>query len=404
MTKLVDLQREYYSSDYSLADSTISSVSESRATPPGGAWIPGASSTSLLARTIRTVSGCRIKGFKKLVSQGLLMPYTPWEKYSLDVAAETDTWLRGRTSAGVLNECRQSPGGMSVTGSELTNLLSGLDPRLSYADFIHEATEQARTDLQYVSAQLYEDHRHDTLTFLAEFHKVKRMFENLLTRVLTLDLPRNITSLSSLWLEYRYGWRPLIYDAQSIGEALAELHSNNDKRRRNRVKGRVITEFQTSSSVDSTLTGSCQQGVVHRTTIDTTWKFETRALVAGDISLQPFSFNPPLTAWELVPYSFVIDWFLNVGQAIAAVSFDTFATEYTSAVAVKVTGTRAFHAFVFSKPAGQTANRDLEAEAQSVYLQRLPVQIPFLPRLNLNSLDLKKYFDLLSLAMQRLTR
>jgi hypothetical protein len=43
-------------------------------------------------------------------------------------------------------------------------------------------------------------------------------------------------------------------------------------------------------------------------------------MVVGDFYVPPFRFNPFLTAYELVPYSFVFDWFFSLGRAIEAVS------------------------------------------------------------------------------------
>jgi len=35
---------------------------------------------------------------------------------------------------------------------------------------------------------------------------------------------------------------------------------------------------------------------------------------------KPVSLDPLLTAWEVIPYSFVIDWFFNIGSNIQAYS------------------------------------------------------------------------------------
>lgn len=46
-------------------------------------------------------------------------------------------------------------------------------------------------------------------------------------------------------------------------------------------------------------------------------------------------FDPLVTAWELVPFSFVLDWFVNVGEALAA--FSPFATGSLAFATLKVT-------------------------------------------------------------------
>lgn len=129
-------------------------------------------------------------------------------------------------------------------------------------------------------------------------------------------------ALSETWLEYSFGWTPLIND---IKEGYEVLKAKSDYNARNRIFGADKTESSTSgflttisaginqfdlfgsrvSSVDVKYYGSCASWVAD--------KFSARSL-----GLDLSNFLP--TAWELIPWSFVVDYFTNVGEVISAVS------------------------------------------------------------------------------------
>lgn len=112
------------------------------------------------------------------------------------------------------------------------------------------------------------------------------------------------------WMAYRYGIMPLVYSYNDLRKT-ANRHSNVTTR-----KQRIISP----SDLGVSLPGS---SVIYKKT-----SIEGSVTVRGSI-FQSFSsdeisrlsglgFNPLVTAWELIPYSFVIDWFVNVGDYIAA--------------------------------------------------------------------------------------
>lgn len=104
------------------------------------------------------------------------------------------------------------------------------------------------------------------------------------------------TSLSGAWLELQYAWRPLIGDTFNAAEALA-YHLGVPFAQKYRAGG------------------------VRRSS-DPMWEGERRmsrniiAIVTEDIPLMQRSglLDPELIAWELLPYSFVADWFIPIGD------------------------------------------------------------------------------------------
>lgn len=122
--------------------------------------------------------------------------------------------------------------------------------------------------------------------------------------------------LSNHWLEFQYGWKPLLQDCWGAVDLLAK-HVQLDRYNSADVKGSAKAhKFSTGGSgaynnpVASTMTETrCKMGIRYR--MDSA----DRALLA-----QTGIDNPALLAWELLPYSFVIDWFLPVGNYLQSLN------------------------------------------------------------------------------------
>jgi hypothetical protein len=129
--------------------------------------------------------------------------------------------------------------------------------------------------------------------------------------------------LEDTWLEYAYGWRPLLSDTRDAAKALAAIAEKQPP-------FKVITSFGESESLIS-------QDLFSNQIQTAQWfqprirKGKVRVVIRGVIDLQPSSrrlLNPELwgfdpvswvpTAWELIPYSFLVDYFSNVGDVLQA--------------------------------------------------------------------------------------
>jgi len=118
-------------------------------------------------------------------------------------------------------------------------------------------------------------------------------------------------SLAKNWLEYQYGWKPLLMDVEGAAKSLAYLNAGTFMVQTARSsKSATTTESQT-------LTLSGRNAGTRTILTKTEIQFLMRYRVGEplDAFLTQIGFNNPINlAWEVLPYSFVIDWFLPIGQ------------------------------------------------------------------------------------------
>lgn len=136
-------------------------------------------------------------------------------------------------------------------------------------------------------------------------------------RLLSVGIPRGLRANSKWfannWLEYHFGWEPLVKD---IGAAIETLQNPIPPKR---IKGRG--SFKSKTYIDTGSFGSKGYRV-----IDAKCRMQADVRVTNPnlhLASQLGFVNPLAVAWELVPFSFVVDWFVNVGQCLA--SFTDFA-------------------------------------------------------------------------------
>jgi len=243
--------------------------------------------------------------------------------------------------------------------------------------------------VQAVAAKIYSN-GWDALTFTAELTKTVAMFRGFVGRVIRqASSPKG---LASLWLEGRYGWRTLAYDLIDIDKAIRNLDDGR-KRYRDRVGGNTsqyLTTTHTNGAAWGTLTCTAH---INR-------KIGVRGTIVADIEPPRFGFNPVTTAWELITLSFVIDWIVNVGQFLEAMSFLALSRAYVAAGGIMIeddiTQTSSF------AKAGNVSPGywSLQTHAKATFIRRIPSAVdPIpLPKLRIGAL---KVGDLVALLVQK---
>lgn len=134
--------------------------------------------------------------------------------------------------------------------------------------------------------------------------------------------------LTKTWLEYNYGWRPLIRDIDAGMAALADTRHIVPDIVVGYSKDEIFSEpyvrlstapgsfIQAAASFHERWRGSVRYlGCV-------AWESENRASQWQEHwGLTARDFIP--TVWELIPYSFIVDYFSNLGAILDASSFGT---------------------------------------------------------------------------------
>jgi len=132
--------------------------------------------------------------------------------------------------------------------------------------------------------------------------------------------------LSDTWLEYSFGWTPLIGDAKQACEAYNRLKQRD-------IEGKFISAHAQSLGFGSQTESDSVQNRAYFRKIDTrTSSAECRihgvvkatqsGFATPEMRLFGFSLDRFVpTVWELIPYSWLVDYFVNVNSVLEAVSF-----------------------------------------------------------------------------------
>lgn len=124
--------------------------------------------------------------------------------------------------------------------------------------------------------------------------------------------------VADTWLEYSYGWKPLLNDVYNLAEATAQSI----------VERQNVLRYQTAKSknekqtviIDETVGLSCRTSFNSKISVAIGVNFSIDSS-NNLLFLHAFGLSNPLTiAWELIPFSFVADWFLPVGDAIRSLT------------------------------------------------------------------------------------
>jgi hypothetical protein len=152
--------------------------------------------------------------------------------------------------------------------------------------------------------------------------------------------PRGVSrkkQFSNNFLEFHFGWEPAIKD---IGNSIDILNSDfGSKAVKGRGSNRDVLTFQSGSG-----SSFFRQVII----FDSHVTIGARVRISNPnlaLASQMGFINPLSVAWELVPFSFVVDWFVNVGNVLASCTDfagmsleDTYVTRFQTTTKSQVWG------------------------------------------------------------------
>jgi hypothetical protein len=116
--------------------------------------------------------------------------------------------------------------------------------------------------------------------------------------------------MSSHWLELQYGWLPLLKDVEAGAEALAYQLSAPAQQTFRMSVSRESNLLKTTAGFKAPVIGTSRR--VHRRSLKVIVSEKPSFMATLGLT------NPELVAWELLPFSFVADWFIPIGSYLEA--------------------------------------------------------------------------------------
>lgn len=142
---------------------------------------------------------------------------------------------------------------------------------------------------------------------------------------------RVLRKLGEEWMSYRYGIMPLVYSYRDAVKA-----AKRGKEVYTRKSASVVpkpTGVVANKSIVCKITEYVGDTII-RGTVYQYFTWERAAQLAS------VGFNPLVTLWEEIPYSFVIDWFVNVGDYITRTTSQSMSTNQWACISQRTNLTK----------------------------------------------------------------
>lgn len=154
----------------------------------------------------------------------------------------------------------------------------------------------------------------------------------------SLDGARRISrNIGGQWLEIRFGLLPLLYDIQGLMDTLKRKASGIDVRQY-KAFGQAEDTLVTRTQVADIYGVSLELDKILRHRSKTYFHFGYMHKILNDIDARISAFEEgfldirdlPSTAWEITPFSWLVDYWINIGSIIEATFADVSNVVYVS--------------------------------------------------------------------------
>lgn len=174
----------------------------------------------------------------------------------------------------------------------------------------------------------------------AELYKLQKRRHSKSWRAFQHDLH---SFINEKYLEFTYGWKPLVHDTKAAAEAVAKVNTNHLY---HYVHGSGLETYRSEMSASTQTLG--QLVWTNRTNAFIEAKVSIRGVVGlrhnalhasylDELGIRLTAFLP--TVWELIPYSFVIDYFTNTGKLIDSIGSGSVNLRWSSTATIVNHGT-----------------------------------------------------------------
>jgi len=160
-------------------------------------------------------------------------------------------------------------------------------------------------------------------------------------------------AIGDLWLENAFGWQPLINDIKDAAKAIERL---NEKRESKIIsaggfdakdstsslptRDKGATEYFVGNTGDSGMWFYCNANWYERCIVRYKGRLDAQVRTQGWDNWDLFGFRTEdfiPAAWELLPWSFLADYFSNIGDCLSSICVSTQGLKYVNRTEIKTT-------------------------------------------------------------------
>lgn len=221
-----------------------------------------------------------------------------------------------------------------------------------------------------------------------------------------------LEALSSSWLSFRYGIVPLVMDIQSILDVTSSL-LNTEKLYRAKGRSPVVTLGSSSKVIKYSIVGitmEWDQKTTKEVVANARVYFKvTNSATKLSLMLDKLGLSPhmvPSLIYEKIPYSFVLDWVVNVGDWLAAVTpksnYETIANCVTCKTVTTIERTSRSVVDTYKNSYPRCASKMVSTT--EVVDRQVDLPFPSLPPVVVNLRDFRRVIDAIFLVWQRLPK
>lgn len=272
-------------------------------------------------------------------------PYS-WDSKTVDSYWTSVNSLRNVVSHGILSPLRQKPHGFELIKnrwstmqlSDLYGNKKSISTWVAYTSWDYQKLLFSQND----NAMLIMKHRNrigekslnilDTLRTRKE--TISMITSNVMSIVKSLNLlkkgkwrkaaaalgvtPKGAPKSQNVpqrWLELQYGWLPLLSDIYAAGNKVFRdpVYSITTRAKRTSKDSVKNERHEFGHYIDTSKVRDC----ITKQTLATWFRIKSAAITTLD---NLGVLNPTLVAWEALPWSFVFDWLLPVGDFLSSLS------------------------------------------------------------------------------------